>query len=116
RGVVAQRPGGVRRAAVEVELPTGLLHQARVRRADLPANLQLVLVHVRLLARSVATARGRERGSGRGIRRAWYGPRRGPMRLLLLGELEVEREGRAQALPPSRKTRALLGYLALTGR
>jgi DNA-binding SARP family transcriptional activator len=34
----------------------------------------------------------------------------------LLGELVVERDGSALALPPSRKTRALLAYLVLTGR
>ena len=32
----------------------------------------------------------------------------------VLGELEVLRDGAPLALPPSRKTRALLGYLALT--
>jgi DNA-binding SARP family transcriptional activator/tetratricopeptide (TPR) repeat protein len=34
----------------------------------------------------------------------------------LLGELEVSRDGTTLALPPSRKTRALLAYLAATGR
>lgn len=34
----------------------------------------------------------------------------------LLGEIEVLRDGVPQALPPSKKTRALLAYLALTGR
>ena len=34
----------------------------------------------------------------------------------LLGELEVLRDGKTLALPPSRKTRALLAYLAATGR
>ena len=34
----------------------------------------------------------------------------------VLGELEVRRDTRPIALPPSRKARALLGYLALTGR
>src|SRR6266542_6706480 len=34
----------------------------------------------------------------------------------LLGELEVMRGGRAQPLPASKKTRALLGYLAVTRR
>lgn len=38
------------------------------------------------------------------------------LKLRLLGELAVERGGGAVRLPPSRKTRALLGYLALTGR
>ena len=36
--------------------------------------------------------------------------------LNLLGELEVLRDGDRVALPPSRKTRALLAYLASTGR
>jgi DNA-binding SARP family transcriptional activator len=34
----------------------------------------------------------------------------------VLGELEVERGGAPVALPPSKKTRALLAYLALSGR
>jgi len=34
----------------------------------------------------------------------------------LLGELEVRQDGAAVPLPPSRKTRALLGYLAATAR
>lgn len=34
----------------------------------------------------------------------------------LLGELEIRRGERAAALPPSRKTRALLAYLVMTGR
>src|SRR5690349_20567710 len=34
----------------------------------------------------------------------------------LLGELEVVRKGRIEPLPASKKTRALLGYLAVTGR
>ena len=34
----------------------------------------------------------------------------------VLGELEVRRDARPIALPPSRKARALLGYLVLTGR
>ena len=34
----------------------------------------------------------------------------------LLGEIEVCRDDSVQPLPPSRKTRALLAYLALTGR
>ncbi len=36
--------------------------------------------------------------------------------LRLLGELAVLRDGVALPLPPSRKTRALLGYLVMTGR
>ncbi len=38
------------------------------------------------------------------------------LRLHALGELRLLRGERALALPPSRKTRALLAYLALTGR
>src|SRR5262245_33572704 len=34
----------------------------------------------------------------------------------MLGELSVRRAGEAVALPPSKKTRALLAYLALTAR
>jgi DNA-binding SARP family transcriptional activator len=34
----------------------------------------------------------------------------------LLGEVEVLRDGRAVPLPASKKTRALLGYLAVTER
>ncbi|MGH9457387.1 MAG: ATP-binding protein [Thermoanaerobaculia bacterium] len=34
----------------------------------------------------------------------------------LLGELDVERDGRSVPLPASRKSRALLGYLAATGK
>jgi DNA-binding SARP family transcriptional activator len=36
--------------------------------------------------------------------------------LNVLGEVEVTRDGVPVALPPSRKTRALLAYLAITGR
>jgi predicted ATPase/DNA-binding SARP family transcriptional activator len=36
--------------------------------------------------------------------------------LRVLGELAVERDGLAVELPPSKKTRALLAYLAITGR
>lgn len=36
--------------------------------------------------------------------------------LRFLGEPRVERDGRVLELPPSRKTRALLAYLAITGR
>ncbi|HJT09095.1 MAG TPA: BTAD domain-containing putative transcriptional regulator, partial [Stellaceae bacterium] len=38
------------------------------------------------------------------------------LRLRLFGALRVESGGRAMALPPSRKVRALLGYLALAPR
>ncbi|MFV8816431.1 ATP-binding protein [Haliea sp. E17] len=38
------------------------------------------------------------------------------LQLHVLGDLEVIRGGRAQALPPSRKTRGLLAFLALQGR
>ncbi len=40
----------------------------------------------------------------------------GTVDILVLGELVVRRGQNALALPPSRKTRALLAYLALTGR
>lgn len=40
----------------------------------------------------------------------------GTLQLKMLGTLEVSREGAILPLPQSRKTRALLGYLALTGR
>lgn len=38
------------------------------------------------------------------------------MQIQLLGELRLSRNGVRQTLPPSKKTRALLGYLLLTGR
>src|SRR5262245_23413363 len=38
------------------------------------------------------------------------------LHLKLLGEIELTRDDRQLALPPSRKTRALLAYLAATGR
>src|SRR5215813_313704 len=34
----------------------------------------------------------------------------------VLGELEIWKDGASQSLPASRKTRALLGYLVVTGR
>ena len=43
------------------------------------------------------------------------GSARGPPQVRLLGELQILRGGRACALPPSRKTRALLAYLVATG-
>jgi DNA-binding SARP family transcriptional activator len=39
-----------------------------------------------------------------------------PFEVLVLGDLGIAVAGRVLPLPPSRKTRALLGYLALTGR
>ena len=36
--------------------------------------------------------------------------------LRLLGPLRIERDGEPIDLPPSKKARALLGYLATTGR
>jgi len=36
------------------------------------------------------------------------------LEIKVLGDLQVLRDGTAMALPPSRKTRALLAYLALT--
>ncbi len=38
------------------------------------------------------------------------------LEIRLLGEMEVARDGERLALPPSRKTRALLAYLVLAGR
>jgi TolB-like protein/DNA-binding SARP family transcriptional activator len=38
------------------------------------------------------------------------------LRLRILGEMRIERDGIELELPPSKKTRALLAYLALTGR
>ncbi|MDP6708606.1 MAG: AAA family ATPase, partial [Alphaproteobacteria bacterium] len=38
------------------------------------------------------------------------------LHLRLLGDIEVTRDGVPRRLPPSKKTRALLAYLALTGR
>jgi DNA-binding SARP family transcriptional activator/tetratricopeptide (TPR) repeat protein len=38
------------------------------------------------------------------------------LELRLLGELEVRRDGRPLGLPPSKRSRALLGYLAATGK
>lgn len=38
------------------------------------------------------------------------------LHLRLLGEIEVARDGESIPLPPSKKTRALLGYLAATGQ
>jgi DNA-binding SARP family transcriptional activator len=40
----------------------------------------------------------------------------GSLALKFLGDLTIARDGKALELPPSRKTRALLAYLALTGR
>jgi DNA-binding SARP family transcriptional activator/energy-coupling factor transporter ATP-binding protein EcfA2 len=40
----------------------------------------------------------------------------GTLALKFLGDLSIARDGEALELPPSRKTRALLAYLALTGR
>jgi DNA-binding SARP family transcriptional activator/predicted ATPase len=40
----------------------------------------------------------------------------GTLELRFLGEMEVARAGRTVELPPSKKTRGLLAYLALTGR
>lgn len=39
-----------------------------------------------------------------------------PIQIQVLGELQVRAAGEPRELPSSRKTRALLGYLALTGR
>ena len=39
-----------------------------------------------------------------------------PVHISVLGELQVKKLGKVSSLPPSRKTRALLAYLAVTGR
>ncbi|MDG4882885.1 alpha/beta fold hydrolase [Mesorhizobium sp. WSM4884] len=44
------------------------------------------------------------------------GPYSGPLDLCVLGDFQVARHGALLDLPPSRKTRALLAYLAVTGR
>src|SRR5215471_20406081 len=41
---------------------------------------------------------------------------RSGLELAVLGEFRVFRDGEAVSLPPSRKTRALLAYLAVVGR
>lgn len=43
-------------------------------------------------------------------------PATAPIQVLVLGDIGVSYGGRSLPLPPSRKTRALLGYLALAGR
>ncbi|TGT93006.1 alpha/beta hydrolase, partial [bacterium M00.F.Ca.ET.155.01.1.1] len=40
----------------------------------------------------------------------------GALELRVLGDFQVTRDGRPLDLPPSRKTRALLAYLAVTAR
>jgi len=49
------------------------------------------------------------RGEGAGVAS-------GELEIRLLGELEVRRDGAPVPLPPSRKTRALLGFLIVAGR
>ncbi|MDX8466033.1 hypothetical protein RFM26_10110 [Mesorhizobium sp. VK23B] len=44
------------------------------------------------------------------------GPYSGPLILCVLGDFQVARDGALLDLPPSRKTRALLAYLAVTGK
>ncbi|WP_245436664.1 alpha/beta hydrolase [Mesorhizobium tamadayense] len=44
------------------------------------------------------------------------GPHKGPLDLCVLGDFQVARVGELIDLPPSRKTRALLAYLAVTGK
>jgi len=41
---------------------------------------------------------------------------RNQLQIKVLGELKVARDGKALPLPASKKTRALLGYLAVVGR
>ena len=60
-----------------------------------------------------------ERGFGRaaiGRHGVAMRPGRGVLGLRLLGEVELLRDGERAALPPSRKTRALLAFLAATGK
>ena len=60
----------------------------------------------------------------RPLKRAWYFRRRGRsggnggdgLQIHLLGDLRLVSRGQALALPPSKKTRALLAYLVATGR
>jgi DNA-binding SARP family transcriptional activator len=59
----------------------------------------------------VATGRADNRDRRGGRARAAAG-----LEIALLGELEVRRDGAALALPASKKSRALLGYLCATGR
>src|SRR5262245_29573524 len=47
---------------------------------------------------------------------AWAVSSRRGLEIRLLGDLEVLHDGRPVPLPASKKTRALLGYLAVTGR
>lgn len=51
-----------------------------------------------------------------GARGADYNPAMSALALNFLGDLAIFRDGQPLELPPSRKTRALLAYLALTGR
>ncbi|WP_245464709.1 MULTISPECIES: alpha/beta fold hydrolase [unclassified Mesorhizobium] len=44
------------------------------------------------------------------------GPYIGPLDICVLGDFQVARDGALLDLPPSRKTRALLAYLAVTGK
>jgi DNA-binding SARP family transcriptional activator len=53
---------------------------------------------------------------GRGEPRELQSGAMGLLTLKFLGDLEIARDGERVELPPSRKTRALLAYLALTGR
>src|SRR3954462_5419370 len=55
-----------------------------------------------------------ERAPGEAMRAAQGAQK--PLVIRLLGELAVVRDGAPQALPASRKARALLGYLVATGR
>ena len=41
---------------------------------------------------------------------------KGPLQIKVLGELMVLRDGQEIALPPSKKTRALLAYLEVVNR
>src|SRR6266850_113801 len=61
-----------------------------------------------------------DRAFGRAVALGHHGapkrPGHGVLGLRLLGEIELVRDGERAALPPSRKTRALLAFLAATGK
>src|SRR5262249_33092768 len=68
----------------------------------------------------LGAGRGIRRGNQRGFLRRDRGISRigamAALKLQFLGDLRVVRAGERVALPPSKKTRALLAYLALNGR
>jgi|GEM_PF-352655 len=62
------------------------------------------------------TGRGKGKGKGEGEGEGVDGSNCPSLRIRLLGVLRVDRDGDRLDLPPSKKTRALLAYLAATGR